>query len=70
MRPNNTFQQRPRCELTWRVSSTGSVCVRRRPEPWQGRLSNKLEIGRSALFCIAMKEFEVLNHTGDKLIQK
>ena len=45
---------------------TGSLT----PEPWQGRLSNKLEIGRSALFYIALKEFEVLNHTGDKLIQK
>jgi hypothetical protein len=45
---------------------TGSLT----PEPWQGRLSNKLEIRRSALFCIAMKEFGVLNHTGDKLIQK
>lgn len=45
---------------------TGSLS----PEPWQGRLSNKLEIGRSALLCIAMKEFEVLNHTGDKPIQE
>jgi len=45
---------------------TGSLAT----EPRQGRLSNKLGIGCSALFCIAMKEFEVLNHTGDKLIQK
>jgi hypothetical protein len=44
---------------------TGSLT----PEPRQGRLSNKLEIGPSALFYIAMKEFEVLNHTGDKLIK-
>lgn len=45
---------------------TGSLTL----EPRQGRLSNKREIGRSALFCIAMKEFEVLNHNGDELIQK
>ena len=45
---------------------TGSLT----PESRQGRLSNKLEIGRGALFHIARKEFEVLNHTGGKLVQK
>ncbi|HVG20405.1 MAG TPA: hypothetical protein VNI02_15245 [Blastocatellia bacterium] len=53
-------------DTQYKAILTGSLT----PEPRQGRLSNKLEIGRGTLFCIAMKEFEVLNHTGDKLIQK